>query len=472
MYLGTLFLFTSILGTTQSYPHEPSRFPLKDLERRDGQAITEWAAMGDSYASGIGAGPQNSNEEYFGCFRFPLAYPPTLQSGDGSIQPNPLTWNNVACSGNTFNDILNKQFLDQPISDGRFGVRPIWGKAPEFATITMGGNDIDIMGLVLACILHLNLFGPSCDNQIVKSQSIIDSDDFSTGAKSVIQTAINKGRATSVGPNFFVFVTGYAQFFNQETTQCNTVNFNPVWNVATGVPMTVERRTAMNQLALNLNAALEAAVNSFPINQNVRYVDYDAQFEGHRFCDREEPNPQDPHTWFFHYYTTDASEDTAIEALFEQLPAYTTTMSNSSSPSGLFTSDLDYISALMAAAGDNITTQGLLSDTFRVMHPTSAGHQAIRDALLNAIDAAGIPEPDVDPSAQNSSTAVTTYIATSTTQSSTTAVVTTVTTSTPVGSSPEQQECYTRCPPGTSLTSSNGGWCLESCGCFLDASGC
>ena len=75
--------------------------------------------MGDSYASGVGAGPQDANDQYAGCFRFPLAYPPTMQSGAGSIQPNPLVWNNVACSGNEFQAILDKEFLDKPMSDGR-----------------------------------------------------------------------------------------------------------------------------------------------------------------------------------------------------------------------------------------------------------------------------------------------------------------------------------------------------------------
>lgn len=124
--------------------------------------------MDDSYASGIGAGPQNPNEEIFGCFRSPLADPPTLQSGDGSIQTNPHVWNHVACSGNTFQEILNEEILDQPMSDGRFRVRPAWKQAPELATITMGDNDVGIQALVLACILDLSLFAASCDQQIFR----------------------------------------------------------------------------------------------------------------------------------------------------------------------------------------------------------------------------------------------------------------------------------------------------------------
>ena len=52
------------------------------------------------------------------------------------------------------------------MSDRRFVVRPVWKQAPELATITMGDNDVGIHALVLACILDLNLFAASCDQQI------------------------------------------------------------------------------------------------------------------------------------------------------------------------------------------------------------------------------------------------------------------------------------------------------------------
>ncbi|KAL8679383.1 MAG: hypothetical protein Q9224_007039, partial [Gallowayella concinna] len=96
--------------------------------------------MGDSYASGVGAGPQPPDDTNR-CFRFPEAYPAVMQNGDGSLDPKPKQWNNVACSGNTFDQILDKEFLDEPQDDGRNGIRPKWGVAPELITLTMGGND-------------------------------------------------------------------------------------------------------------------------------------------------------------------------------------------------------------------------------------------------------------------------------------------------------------------------------------------
>lgn len=85
------------------------------------RAINEWTAMGDSYASGVGAGEQPADDTNR-CFRFPNAYPAIMQAGAGSLQPNPLKWNNVACSGNTASQILAKEFLDQPEDDGKNGI--------------------------------------------------------------------------------------------------------------------------------------------------------------------------------------------------------------------------------------------------------------------------------------------------------------------------------------------------------------
>ena len=69
----------------------------------------------------------------------------------------------------------------------------------------------------------------------------------------------------------------------------------------------------MNGLALALNQALQDAVSSFDTSLNVHYVDYDARFEGHRFCDREEPSPDNPDTWFFNWST---KEDPDVIQLF------------------------------------------------------------------------------------------------------------------------------------------------------------
>ena len=411
--------------------------------------------MGDSYASGVGAGPQPADDTNR-CFRFPQAYPPVMQSGPGSIQPNPLAWNNVACSGNTFQQILDKEFLDEPVDDGNYGTRPVWGTAPEFATITMGGNDVGILNLVATCILSFKLWGLDCDQVIDYGNGVVAAPEFKANITAVIQAAVSKGRATPVGPNFKFFVTGYAQFFNQVTTQCNDVTFKPTWNPLSAQYLTIERRTAMNGLALNLNNALKEAVSEFN-DPGVVYIDYDAQFEGHRFCDREEPNPNDDQTWFFNWYTTD---DPTAQALFAKIPAYTASLTNSTPSTGFFQTDADYINALGDAAGDDPTALSTMSDSVRIFHPKSFGHQEIANVVIQAIQAAGIPDP------QPVSATVTTL-----NPVPTTSVAPPVSTTAAAGPSPQQQ-CHIECPPGLSPTSPNYGFCIEECGCFEGAAGC
>ena len=152
------------------------------------RTINEWTALGDSYASGVGAGEQPADDTNR-CFRFPNAYPAVMQSGPGSLQPNPLIWNNVACSGNTASQILDKEFLDQPEDDGKNGIRPVWGDKPEFVTINMVGNDIGILNLVTTCILPFKLWGLNCDQVIQEGMKIAQSDELKANFTAIIEKA-------------------------------------------------------------------------------------------------------------------------------------------------------------------------------------------------------------------------------------------------------------------------------------------
>lgn len=145
---------------------------------------------------------------------FPLPNPPIIQSGPQFFQPNPIKFNNVACSGNDFQQILDKEFLDEPKFDWRYGTRPPWGVVPEFVTITMGGNDVNILGLIKACIYSLQLWGKTCKEHIQAGFDKLNSEDFKSKSREVIQIALTKGCAICVGSGFRFFVTGYARFFN------------------------------------------------------------------------------------------------------------------------------------------------------------------------------------------------------------------------------------------------------------------
>lgn len=143
----------------------------------------------------------------------------------------------------------------------------------------------------------------------------------------------------------------------------------------------------MNDLALALNKVLEDATKSFPADQNVQYVDINAAYEGYRFCDRDEPARDDPETWFFNWYT---KEDPKIASLFQNIAFFKAVQEGGDT--GVHT-DTDYLDKLYDAGGDDPRTRSLLSDTVRVFHPTTKGHQGIRDVFKKAIADAGLPSP-------------------------------------------------------------------------------
>ena len=144
----------------------------------------------------------------------------------------------------------------------------------------------------------------------------------------------------------------------------------------------------MNTLALALNTAIKSAVAAIDPLYNVHYVDYDSQFQGHRFCDVNEPAPNNPGTWFFNWKTTD---DPSLQTAFEKLPAYQSSIAGGTA--NAFQTDEDYINALGDALGDDPDALSLLSDSVRIFHPTTLGHQTIRNVVEAALKEAGVPKP-------------------------------------------------------------------------------
>ena len=389
--LPKVFLaFVGFFLQSQAYPSHLSFYDPIGLGRRDDGQIPEWTAMGDSYASGVGAGPQPADDTNR-CFRFPNAYPLVVQAG---LKPVPSKINNVACSGNTFQQIKDKELLDKPENDGNNGIRPAWGKAPEFVTITMGGNDIGILNLISTCVLSFKLWGLDCEEVIQYGHDTIKSQKFKDDLNGLIKAVVDKGRSTSVGDRFKVFVVGYAQFFNQKTTQCNDISFKPSWNPLAAQKLTVERRTAMNGLALALNEALSKAVNGFK-DKGVYWIDYDKDFDNHRFCDRKEPSPDDPETYFFNYYTKDDPKSEVARKLFEKMPTYQASVKGGKA--GAFKTDEDFINALGEAAKGDPQAESFLSDTVRMFHPSTRGHGKIRDVVLKFLNDHDIPKTTASP---------------------------------------------------------------------------
>ncbi|KAL8914278.1 MAG: hypothetical protein Q9171_001060 [Xanthocarpia ochracea] len=305
------------------------------------------------------------------CFRFDGAYPVLLNA---NLPPRPSKFNFVACSGDNFPTIRQKQL--QPAF-----LRPRWGDRPEFVTLSMGGNDIGFKELVILCVYSIpNPLSPSmsCLEAIERSQWILNNDasTFVEDAMSVIFATLRQGGSRGV-QNFKVYVTGYAQFFNERTTQCDDVSFRPTWlRLRAEEKLTTERRRTLNKIARDLNARLGEAVMRVSVGApgRVFFINYDAQFEGHRFCDREEPNPNDAETWFLTY----GADQAALGDFLNSIPQIRDLLSGRSNK----TMSYDTLYRLILdAPGNDKEKRDTLVGLVRVFHPKVAGHMAIARRL-------------------------------------------------------------------------------------------
>ena len=121
----------------------------------------------------------------------------------------------------------------------------------------------------------------------------------------VIKKIVTLGRKNN--PLFKLYVTGYAQFFNDEDPFCNTVTFarsaNPDNDGEKHILMTTELRKDFNAMSRMLNVAIKKAVDQNSGSSIVRFIDFDALIDGARFCEPGviEPDQENPNAAFFHY---------------------------------------------------------------------------------------------------------------------------------------------------------------------------
>jgi lysophospholipase L1-like esterase len=356
-------------------------------DRPDSNNIfAKFVALGDSYASGIGAGVRyTGGDGNRSCNRFEGAYSFKLKDNP---RVRAASFDFLSCSGSRAIDIERNQV-------------PNINQAADFITLTVGGNNVGFGNVVNACVYRfMGSFGDGCDKVLDDTRGLINDDNnlrnpLSNAIKAILTRA----------PNARVYVTGYARFWNAATTQCDTVTWN-YWSV-TGDKMTRARRQRMNDLTLALNGKVKDAVqglsSSFP--GRVVFVDYDAPFEGHRFCEEGVTEPQRsndprPNMYFFQLKTPVGSlVDTNNPD--SDLPDF----APPSYPANQYYDSIKSFQAANPSAkvnpiyeGMNITTDsngGIWVSITKIFHPTSPGHVLISNAIAASIPSN--PQPGGQP---------------------------------------------------------------------------
>jgi lysophospholipase L1-like esterase len=190
----------------------------------------EYVALGDSYASGAGAGSYVDGS----CRRSANAYPALR----GKEFPS---FKFVACSGATTKSLRSQLRALTP--------------ATTLVTITVGGNDLGFVDVMTTCTLNGD---SSCEKRVGKAR------DFT---RDQLPARLDATYATikEAAPSAQLVVLGYPRLFTPDD-ECRTLS--------------VRKRQALNDAADELSGVISEAAS----RAGARYVDVRQAFADHGVC--------------------------------------------------------------------------------------------------------------------------------------------------------------------------------------------
>ncbi|KAL1867745.1 hypothetical protein VTK73DRAFT_4030 [Phialemonium thermophilum] len=262
-----------------------------------GQSYDDWswvksfAAVGDSFTAGIGAGGLYTNDDAGRkCSRYDQSYPVVMQRFMGGVQ----TFQYPACSGATSVDILAQ----------------IEGLAPgiDLAVLTAGGNDLCLSNIIAQCILSRLSSMSDCQAALDYATSAVGS--YLEGNIQALLQALD----AKMNQNGIIVLVQYAQYFDSSTDACATEQWG--WPLG-GLALTRNQRNSFDALVRRTNEALSRAANGVATsNAKVIQANWDnwSYWVGGQFCEPgQNPNPADPsnaNLLFFKLDTTRRNLDT------------------------------------------------------------------------------------------------------------------------------------------------------------------
>ncbi|KAI0014168.1 SGNH hydrolase [Xylariaceae sp. FL0662B] len=254
--------------------------------------LAGFVAFGDSYSTGIGTGFDGKEDD---CRHGRHAHTRLIADDLSAIVGgrNRTAFQLLSCTGATTQEILSG---DESQIDA-FNV----SLPADFAFLSVGGNDLGFFDVINACVFRFyHFYSGTCEEALKRARAHIESDEFDIRLQIIIMEILDKVRWEKK-PWFVITVTGYARFFNEVTDECDDMSFGIWWN---GPKLKKELRLKMNAMVLVANAKIRKTidiVNSRFAEDKVLFVDYDKEFEGHRFCEQNvmEPDYGRNDTWFF-----------------------------------------------------------------------------------------------------------------------------------------------------------------------------
>ena len=208
-----------------------------------------WVALGDSYAAGPGAGQAYDQADPNECYRNQNAYPAQLHARFAAGQPaNDLQY--LACSG----AVAAGQPTDKLVADQIKLMRP----DAQLVTLSIGGNDVGFVDVLKSCVyFDRGDCAEAQRNATTKTEAL-------TG--SLRQTWDGIFDKLPAGDDSRkVYQTLYGQFFNAETTWCDTRRMDPL-NPFRGPLIKQDMRRQVNQLTLALNDKIKTTMRECKVS--------------------------------------------------------------------------------------------------------------------------------------------------------------------------------------------------------------
>lgn len=142
-----------------------------------------YAALGDSYSSGLGAGAYDGASG--DCRRSANAYPALWAAAHHAA-----SFAFVACAGSSTTDVVNKQLSHV-------------GSATSLVSVSVGGNDAGFADVLSTCVLHSQA---TCLNRVTQARGYVDK--TLPGRLDAAYAAIR-----AKAPHARVVVVGYPRFY-------------------------------------------------------------------------------------------------------------------------------------------------------------------------------------------------------------------------------------------------------------------
>jgi lysophospholipase L1-like esterase len=200
------------------------------------QASVHYVALGDSYASGVGAGDYSDGS----CDQSANAFSVLWANAN-----HPASFVTEACSGATTSTVISSQLS-------------ALSSSTTLVSLVIGGNDVGFSNTMITCVLE--------DTSACVSAIQTDESEMQTQLPGEMNNVLSDIAADA--PNAHVVVLDYPELYDlSQSSSC--------------IGLSTTDRTDLNQAADELDGQIQAAAQRY----GDTFADVRSAFDGHQICD-------------------------------------------------------------------------------------------------------------------------------------------------------------------------------------------